>query len=95
MLSGLDPAHIVLGLAGLNLWTFACFAWDKRQARNREWRVAESSLLVLALLGGTPAAFAARSVLRHKTRKQPFTARLWAIAAIQSAALAWAAVAWA
>lgn len=95
MLSGLDPAQIVLGLAGLNLWTFGCFAWDKHQARSHGLRVAEATLLLLALLGGSPAAFAARSALRHKTRKQPFSARLWAIAAIQVAALAWAAIAWA
>ena len=34
-------------------------------------------------LGGSPAAFAARHLFRHKTRKQPFVTLLWLIALLQ------------
>jgi uncharacterized membrane protein YsdA (DUF1294 family) len=56
-------------------------------------RIPEGELLLLAALGGTPGAYAARHIFRHKTRKQPFSTRLRAIAALQLAGLV-ALVAW-
>jgi len=70
-------------LAALNLWTFASFWHDKRQAIAGGRRISEGSLLLLALLGGTPGAFATRRMFRHKTRKQPFVTQLWLIALVQ------------
>ena len=53
--------------------------------------MAESTLLLLALIGGTLGAYAGRAAFRHKTRKQPFYAQLHTIAALQMAGLtAWA-----
>jgi len=75
----------------INAWTFFRFRQDKQRAARGDWRVSESELLSLALLGGTPAAFAARHLLRHKTRKQPFSIQLWLIAAVQAGGLAWLA----
>jgi uncharacterized membrane protein YsdA (DUF1294 family) len=68
----------------LNLVTFALFGLDKALARAGRRRVAERRLLGLALLGGTPGAYAARAVFRHKTRKQPFSGHLFRIAALQA-----------
>jgi uncharacterized membrane protein YsdA (DUF1294 family) len=76
----------------INAWTFCRFWQDKRRACLGQWRITESELLSLAFLGGTPAAFAARHLLRHKTRKQPFSTRLLSIALAQSGALVWLAV---
>ena len=76
-------------LAAINGWTLIEFWRDKRRAERKLRRIPEARLLGLTLCGGTPAAFAARRLLRHKTRKQPFTTRLWLIAAAQLAALAW------
>ncbi len=73
----------------MNALTFFRFWQDKQRAGRGEWRVSESELLSLAFIGGTPAAFAARHLLRHKTRKQPFSMQLMAIAALQAAALLW------
>lgn len=74
-----------LFLLGINLAAIAAFATDKRRALNGEWRIAESTLLTLALLGGSPGAFWARRRFRHKTRKQPFGNHLQAIAVLQAA----------
>lgn len=79
----LTPTGITAALILLNLATFLAFGIDKARAANGQWRVQESTLLWLALLGGTPGAFAGRAAFRHKTRKQPFGSRLWAIAVIQ------------
>lgn len=78
-------------LAGLNCVAFAAFGIDKARARGGRRRIAESTLLLLALAGGSPGAYAGRRVFRHKTRKQPFVGRLHAIAALQAAALAFIA----
>lgn len=84
------PAAL-LWLAAVNLLTLVAFRRDKQQARRGQRRIPEGRLLLLAAAGGTPAACWARAKYRHKTRKQPFTARLHGIAAAQLLALAWAA----
>ena len=87
MIASIAPCVSGLLLA-LNLLTFVIFAFDKARARAGGQRVAESTLLGLALIGGTPGAFAARHLFRHKTRKQPFRRRLHAIALLQLLGLA-------
>ena len=78
-----DPATAIVALLVINAWTFLRFWQDKRRAQAGERRIPESSLLGLALLGGTPGALLARHFLRHKTRKQPFSTNLYLILAIQ------------
>ncbi|CAI9414015.1 hypothetical protein ANOBCDAF_03095 [Pleomorphomonas sp. T1.2MG-36] len=70
-------------LCAVNALCFAAFAYDKHLARVGKWRISERTLLVLVLAGGTPAAYAARHFVRHKTRKQPFVALLHVIALLQ------------
>ena len=79
----LTPANLITALIALNFIAFAAFGIDKAKAKRGRWRVAESTLLMLAFLGGTPGAYAGRRVFRHKTRKQPFGSRLFAIAVMQ------------
>ena len=63
------------------------FHHDKQRAIAGERRVPEANLLGLALIGGTPGAFLARHLFRHKTRKQPFSNLLMLIAAVQIGAI--------
>lgn len=72
----------------VNLWTLCLFWHDKSRAMTGGGRIAERDLLSLALIGGSPAAFAARHVFRHKTRKEPFSTYLQVIAVMQIGALA-------
>lgn len=78
-------------LVAVNGLTFAVFAFDKRAAERRAWRIPERRLLMLAAFGGTPAALVAQQTFRHKTKKEPFRSSLWAIFAVQAALLGWAA----
>jgi len=66
-------------LASLNLVTFGLFWWDKQCAIHRRWRVPESTLLTLCLVGGAFGAKIGQGVFRHKTRKEPFRTSLNAI----------------
>jgi uncharacterized membrane protein YsdA (DUF1294 family) len=74
-------------LAVLNLFTMLRFWQDKQRAVAGERRIPEAHLLGLALIGGSPGAFAARHMFRHKTRKQPFSTWLFLILAVQAGAL--------
>jgi uncharacterized membrane protein YsdA (DUF1294 family) len=77
-------AKICLFLLAINIATLLAFRADKAAARDQRRRIPERELLALALFGGTPAAFAARQVFRHKTRKEPFSTCLMLIAALQA-----------
>ena len=83
----------LLAFVAINLLTVLTFAHDKARATSGGWRVRESTLLSLAFFGGSPGALWERRRFRHKTRKQPFSNTLHAIARLQVAALA-GLVAW-
>lgn len=69
---------------------FFAYWLDKRASKNERWRIPESRLHLLSLLGGWPGALVAQRVLRHKTRKQPFQAIYWTTVVLHCAMLAWA-----
>lgn len=75
--------YILLAVAIINMVTFALYGLDKHYARNRLRRIPEATLLLLALIGGSPAAYMARRFFRHKTAKRPFAMRFWLIIGIQ------------
>ena len=68
------------GLAmAVSLLTYLCYAVDKRRAREKQWRLAESSLHLLEFAGGWPGAFVAQRRLRHKCSKRSYQAVFWLI----------------
>lgn len=77
----------ILALCAVSLMAFTAFGIDKALAVTGRGRIAESTLLWLAALGGTPGAYAARALFRHKTRKQPFSDRLFTILLVQAVAI--------
>ena len=60
------------------------FGFDKIRAEKGDWRIAESTLLALAFIGGTCGAYLGRAAFRHKTRKQPFSKQLHMITIAQA-----------
>jgi uncharacterized membrane protein YsdA (DUF1294 family) len=79
--------YAILALVVINLLTALLFWDDKQRAIAGRRRIREADLLTLALVGGTPGAFAARHWFRHKTRKQPFSTWLMLIAMVQIGAV--------
>ena len=84
----LTPAPVAAALIAVNFAAFAAFGIDKALAEAGARRISEAALLQLALIGGTPGAYAGRALFRHKTRKQPFSDRLHTIAGLQACAAA-------
>lgn len=71
-----DQAVLIASyLAAVNLLACILFGVDKFNASRGTWRISERKLLVAALAGGSPGAFAGRALFRHKTRKHSFV--LW------------------
>jgi len=86
-------ARVPLGLLGLyagaSLVTFIAYAIDKSAAQSGRWRTQESTLHLLALIGGWPGALIAQNRLRHKSRKASFLLVFWATALLNCGGLAW------
>lgn len=57
--------------------TTAAFYRDKRAARLDRWRVPETTLQLMAFLGGWPGALYGQHWFRHKTQKITFRVILW------------------
>jgi uncharacterized membrane protein YsdA (DUF1294 family)/cold shock CspA family protein len=83
------PVHILLLYLIVSTATFGAYALDKSAAKRGAWRTSESTLHLLALVGGWPGALIAQNRLRHKSRKQSFRAVFWATVAINCSALVW------
>lgn len=87
----MSPAWIaVYGVASI-----ACYigyAVDKRAAEQKKWRISETVLLLLGLVGGWPGALIAQEVLRHKTKKVTFRTLFWMSVAVNMAAFVQIAV---
>lgn len=66
---------------------FALYAIDKSAAHHGRWRTRESTLHLLALIGGWPGALMAQKVLRHKSKKQSFQVIYWITVTLNCAVL--------
>ncbi|MGO4441543.1 DUF1294 domain-containing protein [Rhizobium sp. RAF56] len=76
------PFTLLLIYLLVNVVVYCVYWWDKQAAIEGAWRVRESTLLWLAIAGGSLGALTAQQVLRHKTRKEPFRSILMTIGAL-------------
>ena len=56
---------------------FVVYVVDKSAAVAGRWRVSESTLIFLGLVGGWPGAIVAQQVSRHKSNKAAFRSAFW------------------
>lgn len=78
-------SYIVSYLIIINLVGFFLMGADKFKAKKRAWRIPESTLFVVALIGGSLGTTAAMHLFRHKTRHWYFLYGMPAILLIQIA----------
>ena len=56
----------------INVITFMVFGIDKVKAKKGKWRIPESTLLLLAIVGGSIGAWCGLKVWHHKTQHKKF-----------------------
>ena len=80
----LNLLHIVLiYLVIINVVTFFMYGIDKWKAKKSKWRIRETALLGLAVLGGSIGAWLGMKVWHHKTLHKKFRYGVPAIIIIQ------------
>ena len=78
--------HIALiYLAVINVVTFFVYGIDKWKAKKSKWRIRETALLGLAVLGGSVGAWLGMKVWHHKTQHKKFRYGVLAIIIVQLA----------
>ena len=73
----------------MSFLTFNVYAIDKSAAKNRRWRIKESTLQFLSVCCGWPGGLIAQKLLRHKTIKQDFQLIFKVTIIINIAVLLW------
>ena len=76
---------LAIYLVTINVVTFLMFGVDKWKARRSRWRIRETSLLGLAVLGGSIGALIGMKVWHHKTMHKKFKYGLPLILLVQIA----------
>ena len=64
--------NIIIYLIIINLIAFLAMFIDKKKAQKGKWRIKESTLLILALIGGSIGAISGMYIFHHKTQKPRF-----------------------
>ena len=64
--------NAIIYLAIINLIAFLAMYIDKKKAKYGRWRISESALFILVLLGGGIGGIAGMYTFRHKTQKPRF-----------------------
>jgi uncharacterized membrane protein YsdA (DUF1294 family) len=73
---------------------FLAYRSDKRRAEAGAWRIPESTLHILELIGGWPGAFLGQRTFRHKTAKISYQIVFWAIVLVYQLVAIDALVGW-
>ena len=66
--------YLALAYVVMSLVCATAYWMDKTASQTGQWRISESTLLILGALGGWPGAIIAQQMLRHKTSKASFQA---------------------
>ena len=73
------PWHFLL----INFMTIVAYGVDKKAAQKGQWRVPEMQLHLMELFGGSPGAFLAQRLFRHKIKKKSFQISFLFVLALQ------------
>ena len=80
---------VLIYLLTVNALGFALMTVDKYKAKKNLWRIPESTLIGVALLGGSIGSLVGMYTVRHKTKHLKFTVGIPVILVLQIAAAIW------
>lgn len=75
--------YISLYLAIINIIAYIVYGIDKLKSKKGKWRIPESTLLLLAIIGGSIGAWCGVKFWHHKTMHKKFKYGIPLIIAIQ------------
>jgi uncharacterized membrane protein YsdA (DUF1294 family) len=84
----MSPIGILVLYLAASAASIVVYAVDKSAARHGRWRASESTLHLLAVIGGWPGALVAQRLFRHKSRKPSFQA-VFLLTVVVNCALLW------
>ena len=89
----LPPSLLIARIYGIavSLVSVVVTAADKIRAKRNEWRVPESTLLLLSALGGSAAMYITMLLIRHKTKHRQFMVGIPLMFVCQLIVVLWAA----
>ena len=82
-------SYLAYYLLAINAVAFIVYGIDKYKAKKAKWRISETTLLLLAVLGGSIGAWMGMKVWHHKTMHKKFKYGIPAILLIQIALMAY------
>lgn len=74
---------LLIWLIFINIITYIIYAIDKYKSMHHKWRIRESTLILLAVIGGSVGALLAMYTVRHKTKHNKFRIGVPVILAVQ------------
>ncbi len=80
-------SYLIVYYVMINLIGFAMMGIDKLKAKKRAWRIPESTLFVIAIIGGSLGTTIGMHLFHHKTRHWYFLYGMPAIFCLQAAIL--------
>lgn len=80
---------VLIYLLIVNAIGFLLMTVDKYKAKKNLWRIPESTLMTIALIGGSIGSLMGMYTVRHKTKHLKFTVGIPLILVLQIAAFIW------
>ena len=80
---------VLIYLLTVNAIGFLLMTVDKYKAKKNLWRIPESTLMTVALLGGSIGSLAGMYTVRHKTKHLKFTVGIPVILVLQITVAIW------
>lgn len=80
---------ILIYLLTVNAIGFLLMTVDKYKAKKNLWRIPESTLMTVAIIGGSIGSLIGMYTVRHKTKHLKFTVGIPVILVLQIAAVIW------
>lgn len=65
--------YIWIYLILVNVISFLTFFIDKRRSKNRAYRISESFLITISIIGGSLGSILGMKIFHHKTKKTKFS----------------------
>lgn len=79
--------YIVCYLCVINMIGFILMGLDKWKSKHQKWRIAEKTLFLVGVVGGSPGCWLGMYTFRHKTKHWQFVVGMPAIFILQAAVI--------